>query len=136
MTEESTDPRLETTVVQSRYVGPRDIGTGGVADAAFTLGLLVDAATELCIRTDGDEGQFVGLSEVDFLSPVYAGDVIEARANVLRVGSTSREIGFEARVLCRSTGGESRHASETAAEVLDEPMVVVRGRGTVVVGHR
>ena len=139
MSEEPTDPRLETAVVQSRYVGRRDAGRGGVVDAPFLLGLLLDAGTELCVRTDGDEGQLVGIAEMDFLFPVYAGDVVEARASMLRVGSTSRELGFEVRVLCRSANGTAnrggkRGRSETAAEVLEEPMVVVRARGTVVVG--
>lgn len=130
------DPRLGTTVVHRRYVSHRDSHLAGdLVDSAYTLGMLGDAAVELCIRTDDDEGLFVGYAEVDFLEPVHGGDVIEAQAVLVRIGDSSREIAFEARVLCRSAEHlESRRPGVTStSHVLDEPLVVVRATGTVVV---
>jgi len=83
----------------------------------------------VCIRTDGDEGLFASYSDVQFLAPVRAGDVLEVSATVTRVGRRSRQIAFEARVVCR--GRPERSAS--AAEVLDPPVVVTTAVGTVVV---
>ncbi|MVA75848.1 3-aminobutyryl-CoA ammonia-lyase [Auraticoccus sp. F435] len=124
------------TVVHRRYV-PRNAAhySGKLVDGAYVLGLFSDAATEMCIRTDDDEGQFVGFTEVDFLEPVHTGDVIEAEATLVRVGNTSRQLAFEARVVCRSAEHiESRRpVADSTAHVLDEPLVVVRGTGTVVV---
>jgi 3-aminobutyryl-CoA ammonia-lyase len=86
-------------------------------------------ATEVCIRTDGDEGLFASYSDVQFKAPMRAGDVVEATATVVRVGTRSRTLEFECRVVCR--GRPDRGAS--AAEVLDRPITVVTATGTVVV---
>ena len=47
-------------------------------------GLFGDVATEVCIRTDGDEGLFASYSDVQFRAPVRAGDVLEVTAEVVR----------------------------------------------------
>ena len=65
---------------------------GNLVDGAYSLGLFGDVATEMCIRTDGDEGLFASYSSVQFLAPVRAGDVIEIEARLVRVGTRSREI--------------------------------------------
>jgi len=83
----------------------------------------------VCIRTDGDEGLFASYSDVQFREPVRAGDVLEVEARVVRVGRRSRQVAFEARVVCR--GRPDRSAS--AAEVLDPPLVATTAVGTVVV---
>jgi 3-aminobutyryl-CoA ammonia-lyase len=118
------------TVTHRRYVPHAHAHYGGaLVDGAYVLGLFGDAATELCIRTDGDEGLFAGYDEVAFRAPVRAGDVVEVSATVDRVGRRSRGVAFEARVVCRS----APERGPSAAEVLDPPVVVVRAHGTVVV---
>jgi 3-aminobutyryl-CoA ammonia-lyase len=88
-----------------------------------------DVATEVCVRTDGDEGLFASYDDVQFRAPVRAGDVLEATGTVTRVGRRSRTLAFEARVVCRARP----EAGESAAEVLAEPVVTVTAVGTVVV---
>jgi 3-aminobutyryl-CoA ammonia-lyase len=118
------------TVVHRRYVPHTHAHYGGsLVDGAYVLGLFGDAATELCLRTDGDEGLFASYSDVQFVGPVRAGDVIEVSAQLLRVGRRSREIAFEARVSCRARPDRG----SSAGEVLDAPLVVTTARGTVVV---
>ena len=39
---------------------------GNLVDGAYGLGLFGDVATEMCIRTDGDEGLFASYSDVQF----------------------------------------------------------------------
>ncbi|MDQ1683288.1 MAG: 3-aminobutyryl-CoA ammonia-lyase [Frankiaceae bacterium] len=102
---------------------------GGLVDGAYVLGLFGDVATELCIRTDGDEGLFAAYDSVEFLAPVHAGDVIEVTAEIDRVGTRSRGVAFVAQVVCRSVAS----ASASSAATLDDPVVVVRAHGTVVV---
>src|SRR5258705_12946627 len=75
---------------------------GSLVDGAYVLGLFGDVATEVCIRTDGDEGLFAGYASVSFEAPVLAGDVVEATATVTRMGTRSRELSFEAVVVCRA----------------------------------
>ena len=101
---------------------------GGLVDGAYVLKLFGDAATELLIRRDGDEGLFRAYSSVDFLAPVVAGDYLEIEAEITRVGKTSREMRFEARkVITPSDAGGS------SARILDPPIVVARAAGTCVV---
>lgn len=128
MTEQ--DPRTGLVVMHSRYVPYAHAHYGGnLVDGAYLLGLFGDVATEVCIRTDGDEGLFASYDEVQFLAPVQAGDVVEVTATVTRVGRRSRSIDFVARVTCRAES--SRSAS--AATVLVDPIVCTTARGTVVV---
>jgi 3-aminobutyryl-CoA ammonia-lyase len=124
------DPRVGLVVVHRRYVpyGHAHYG-GALVDGAYLLGLFGDVATEVCIRTDGDEGLFAAYDEVAFLAPVRAGDVVEAQATVRGLGRRSRQLEFEARVVCRATPG----GAASAAGVLDPPLVVARASGTVVV---
>ena len=63
-----------TTVVHRRYVPYSHAHyAGNLVDGAYSLGLFGDVATEMCIRTDGDEGLFASYSDVQFLQPVRAG---------------------------------------------------------------
>lgn len=102
---------------------------GNLVDGAYSLGLFGDAATELCVTTDQDEGLFASYSDVQFLAPVRAGDVLEVRAELVRVGTRSREIEFTATVIARGTPG----VGESAAKLLDEPLLATRAVGTCVV---
>jgi 3-aminobutyryl-CoA ammonia-lyase len=121
---------LGLTVTQRRYVPYSHAHYGGnLVDGAYVLGLFGDVATEACIRTDGDEGLFASYSDVQFRAPVRAGDVLEVTATITRVGKRSRELSFEAKVVCRA----EPERGESAAGVLAEPVVVVTASGTVVV---
>ncbi len=102
---------------------------GNLVDGAWGLGKFGDVATEMCIRTDGDEGLFASYDDVQFLAPVRAGDVVEAVARLDHVGRRSRRMSFELRVVARGETG----SSASAARVLDEPVVATTARGTVVV---
>ena len=117
-------------VTQRRYVPASHAHYGGnLVDGAYVLGLFGDIATEACIRMDADEGLFASYSDVQFRAPVLAGDVIEATATVVRAGRRSRELAFEARVVCRA----DPERGPSASQVLADPIVVVTARGTVVV---
>jgi 3-aminobutyryl-CoA ammonia-lyase len=121
------------TVTQRRYVSAADAHYGGnLVDGAYVLALFGDVATEACIRMDADEGLFASYSDVQFRAPVLGGDVIETTAAVVRVGKRSRELEFVARVVCRA----DPERGPSASAVLDQPIVVVTARGTVVVPLR
>ncbi|MGH3471422.1 MAG: hotdog domain-containing protein [Nocardioidaceae bacterium] len=124
------DPRLGTRVVHRRYVPYAHAHyAGNLVDGAYSLQLFGDVATEVCIRTDGDEGLFASYSDVQFKAPVRAGDIVEVEAVVTRVGSRSRQLDLVARVICRGRPD----VSDSAAELLSEPIVVTTATGTVVV---
>lgn len=123
------DDHLGLSVTQRRYVPYAHAHYGGnLVDGAYVLGLFGDAATELCIRTDGDEGLFASYDTVQFRAPVQAGDVLEVTATLTRRGRRSRGMDFRAQVVCRARPDRS----QSAAEVLDEPIVCTTASGTVV----
>jgi 3-aminobutyryl-CoA ammonia-lyase len=102
---------------------------GNLVDGAKILQLFGDVATELLITHDGDEGLFCAYDNIEFLVPVYIGDFIEAVGEITQVGKTSRKMRFEARkVIIPRTA-----ISSSAADVLDEPVIVCRASGTCVV---
>jgi len=118
------------SVTHRRYVPYAHAHYGGnLVDGAYGLALFGDVATDLSIHTDGDESLLAGYSNVEFLAPIQAGDVVEVTATLTRVGTRSRDIDFTARVLCRAA--PERGAS--AADVLSPPLMATRAKATVVV---
>ena len=104
---------------------------GNLVDGAYSLGLFGDVATEVCIRTDGDEGLFASYSDVQFRAPVRAGDVLEITADWSPVGRRSR------------TSSSAPSWSDAAARAVRvgrrdaaEPLVATTATGVVVVPPR
>ncbi|HMM16894.1 MAG: hotdog fold domain-containing protein [Petrimonas sp.] len=102
---------------------------GNLVDGAKMLQLFGDVATELLIANDGDEGLFVAYDNVEFLAPVYAGDYIEATGEITHRGNSSRKMSFEAKKVIKPRPD----ISPSAADVLEEPLLVCRASGTCVV---
>jgi len=94
---------------------------GNLVDGARMLQLFGDVATELLIQLDGDEGLFKAYDSVEFMAPVFAGDYIEAEGEIVNVGNSSRKMVFP-----------RPDISDSAADVLAEPIVVCRASGTCV----
>ncbi len=103
---------------------------GNLVDGAKMLQLFGDVATELLIRSDGDEGLFVAYDKVEFLAPVLAGDFIEAHGRITQMGKSSRKMEFEARKVISAANVPGQ---VSAADVLNPPVVVCRASGTCVV---
>src|SRR5512141_2683544 len=94
------------TVTLRLRMGAHDAHYAGeLVDGARILALFGDLATELLIRIDGDEGLFRAYESIDFLAPVFAGDYVEATAELTRVGETSRQMRFEARKVISNVRG-------------------------------
>ena len=60
---------------------------------------------------------------------MYAGDYIEAYGEVTHIGNTSRKMRFEARKVI----APRPDISDSAADVLEEPIIVAVAEGTCVV---
>jgi 3-aminobutyryl-CoA ammonia-lyase len=102
---------------------------GNLVDGAKILELFGDVATELLIKNDGDEGLFRAYDSIEFLAPVYAGDYIEAEGEIIEIGNSSRKMIFEARKVIIL----KPDINDSAADFLNEPIVVCKASGTCVV---
>ncbi len=103
---------------------------GNLVAGGQILKLFGDVATELTIRHDGDEGLLRAYENVEFLSPVYAGDFVEVSGTITKTGKTSRTISFEAYKVIAPTK-DAKH--DSACDVLEQPILVAKATGTCVV---
>ncbi len=102
---------------------------GQLVNGAHMLSLFGDLATALAIMCDGDEGLLVSYENVEFLAPIYAGDFVEAIGRITKIGRTSRRMEFEARKVIAARPD----ISDSAADVLEQPVIIGRATGTTVV---
>src|SRR5262249_48557732 len=111
-------PRIGWTTKVRFHLGPKDAHySGGLVAGAKILELFGDTATALCLReTRGrDEGLLRAYQSVDFLSPVRSGDTILATATIVKIGRTSRTLGF------------------VASKIGSRRIIVAKATGTVVI---
>ncbi|MBP8613922.1 MAG: 3-aminobutyryl-CoA ammonia lyase [Firmicutes bacterium] len=102
---------------------------GGLVAGAKIMEYFGDVATELCIKHDGDEGLFAGYDSVEFKAPVFAGDFLEVKGKIVEVGRRSRKIELEAYKVIEPEYDKG----PSKARVLEEPILVARAKGTVVI---
>ncbi len=102
---------------------------GGLVDGAKALQFFGDVATELLIQHDGDEGLFKAYTNVEFIAPMYAGDYLEFEGEITKVGNSSRTMSFVARKVIVPRPD----ISDSACDVLDEPIIVAKAEGVCVV---
>jgi acyl-CoA hydrolase len=119
-----------TSLIRVRMSAQEAHYAGNLVDGARMLQLFGDVATELLIRSDGDEGLFVAYDQVEFLAPVRAGDYIEAVGRMVTMGRSSRRMVFEARKVISAVEVPGQ---PSACDVLPEPVLVCRASGTCVV---
>jgi 3-aminobutyryl-CoA ammonia-lyase len=100
---------------------------GNLVDGAKMLHLVGDAVTELLILHDGDEG-LTRIMTSENLAPVHGGDFVEVRARLTEIGRSSRK--FECTV---HKVIELVDASDSAANLLPQPVLVLKATGVAVV---
>lgn len=100
---------------------------GNLVDGAKMLHLVGDAVTELLIISDGDEG-LTRIMTSENLAPVHGGDYVEVRAKLTEIGRSSRK--FECTIHKVISLVD---ADDSAANVLPEPVLVLKATGVAVV---
>lgn len=124
--------KSKSLVVKQRYrLAQSDAHyAGNLVSGAKILEFFGDAATELLIRLDGDEGLFRAYEGVEFLAPVKAGDYIEVTATLVKKGNTSRKIKFEAHKVIQSTLNPTQPSE---CQILKKPLLTTAAVGICVV---
>lgn len=106
----------------------QDVHYGGnLVDGAHLLHLVGDAVTELLIIHDGDEG-LTRVMTSENLAPVHGGDFIELRARLTKIGKSSRHFECTAHKVI-----SLQRPDDSAADVLAEPVLVLKATGVAVV---
>jgi 3-aminobutyryl-CoA ammonia-lyase len=100
---------------------------GNLVDGAKILHLVGDAVTELLVIHDGDEG-LTRVMTSENLAPVHGGDFVEVRARLTEIGRTSRKFECTAHKVASLL-----RADDSAADVLAEPVLVLKATGVAVV---
>lgn len=113
--------RLRLAPADARYAGR-------LAAGSKAMEIFADLETELALREAGDEGLCVAYDMVEFLTPLRAGDFVEARARVVERGRSSRRISAEIyKVLEVDEDGVLLPSAE--------PVLAARASATIVVGR-
>lgn len=112
--------RLRMSTADGHYAG-------GLVDGARILQLMSDAVTEVLIQNDGDEG-LMRTMNAEFLAPVRSGDFLEIRAKLVSTGNSSRKLECTAHKVVQLVTAE-----DSAADVLAEPLLVVKANCVAVV---
>ncbi len=101
-----------------------------LVSGARVLEFFGDAATELLIQKDRDEGYFRAYETVEFVHPVRAGDFLEISAKIIQVGKSSRKMEFFAHKIIEA---KPQPGNPHFAAVLPSPVLCVKAVGTCVV---
>ena len=126
---EPTEPKEPIEAFLRIRVGSEDAHYGTIAAGAFVMQLFGDLATEITVRRDGDEGLLRAYESVEFLNPVRPGDFLECHARLVREWRTSRTFQAEAWKVITTR----QDVTESAADVLEERILVAKATGTTVV---
>jgi 3-aminobutyryl-CoA ammonia-lyase len=108
------------------YVNENDVHyAGGLVNGAYIISHFGDVATLLMMMFDGDEGLLARYNYIELILPISAGNFIEVRGKITKVGNTSRVVETEALCIAkRKTNQTQTHSS--SADYLDEPILVAK----------
>jgi uncharacterized protein (TIGR00369 family) len=99
-----------SAVVMSQVMGPQDINNAGNVHGGVIMKLIDSAAGVVAIRHARSNAVTASIDRLDFLYPVYAGDLVTLKASINYAGSTSMEVGV--RVETENLfSGEKRHTA-------------------------
>ncbi len=100
----------ESAVVMAQVMGPQDVNNAGNVHGGVVMRLIDTAAGVVAIRHARRNAVTASIDRLDFIYPVFAGDLITLKASLNLVGRTSMEIGVRVETENLFTG-EVRHTS-------------------------
>ena len=112
MTHRALEPRapVESEGSVSELMMPQHVNNLGHVFGGVVLGLVDRAAAVVAMRHAGQECVTVSIDRVDFMEPIFAGELVTCSARVTYVGRTSMEIGVNVHAENLFTG-VSRHTN-------------------------
>jgi len=100
----------ESSVIMVQPMSPQDANPAGNVHGGIIMRLVDEAGGIVAKRHSRMNAVTASVDRIDFLNPVYVGDVLTIKASMNLVGRTSMEVG--ARVEAENPlTGESRHTA-------------------------
>jgi uncharacterized protein (TIGR00369 family) len=100
----------ESAVLMSYLMGPQDINNAGNVHGGVVMKLIDTAAGVAAIRHAHNNAVTASIDRMDFLYPIFAGDLVTFKASINFVGKKSMEVGVRVETENLYTG-EVRHTS-------------------------
>ena len=112
MNEKSAGPKLpsESVAVFSELMMPHQVNNLGHVFGGEILSMVDRAAAVAAMRHSGSPSVTVSIDRVDFVEPIYTGQLVTCTAQVNFVGRTSMEVGVSVEAENLLTG-EKRHTN-------------------------
>jgi len=98
----------ETSVIMSQVMMPQDINKSGNVHGGVIMKLIDQVASVVAIRHARSNVVTASVDRMDFLSPVFVGDLVTCKASLNYAGRSSMEIGVRVESENLLTG-EGRH---------------------------
>lgn len=98
----------ETAVVMSQVMMPQDINKAGNVHGGVIMKLIDQVASVVAVKHARSNVVTASIDRMDFLSPVFVGDLVTCKASLNYAGRTSMEIGVRVESENLLTG-ECRH---------------------------
>jgi uncharacterized protein (TIGR00369 family) len=102
----------ESAVVMTQVMSPQDVNLSGNVHGGVVMKLIDTAASVVASRHTHKNVVTASIDRLDFLYPVYVGDLVTLRASLNMVGKTSMEIGVRVESENIITG-EIRHTASS-----------------------
>jgi acyl-CoA hydrolase len=100
----------ETSVIMVRLTSPQDANLAGNVQGGVIMRLIDEAGGIVAHRHARSNAVTASVDRIDFLHPVYIGDVVTFKASMNLVGRTSMEVGVRVESENPMTG-EIRHTA-------------------------
>ncbi len=101
----------ESAIVMAQMMNPEDANPVGTVHGGVIMRLIDTAAGAAAVRHARRIAVTASIDRLDFLSPIYIGDVVTFKASVNMVGTTSLEIGVRVESETLLTGETRKAAS-------------------------
>ena len=106
----STRPIAESRALLAHWMGPTDANGGGNIHGGAIMRLVDEVAGVAAVKFCRSKVVTVSMDRMDFLVPVYVGDLVTFKATVNASWSTSMEIGVRVEAENLVTG-KTRHSN-------------------------
>jgi len=94
----------ETAVIISQMMMPQDINKAGNVHGGVIMKLIDQVAAVVAVRHARSNVVTASIDRMDFLSPVFVGDLVTCKASLNYAGRTSMEIGVRIETETVTTG--------------------------------